>query len=255
MVPDTRKTSVGMEYFCNEDDDLWNLPDRDLATMASKELSELGFCAMGDVVDSFVVRQPMAYPVYNEDYASALRVIRKSLGRFENLYTIGRNGMHRYNNMDHSMLTGILTARNLLGAKHNLWEVNEEESYLEEEKPRAKLFLSEKLLAGTFARIDKLAFATSLGSVLGLIVFLATIWPVLKGGNDVEHILSLLNQYFTGYTVTVKGAFIAFGYSFFWGFLFGWLFAYVRNFSIASFVYRAKKKAERRAIQEFFDAY
>ncbi len=163
--------------------------------------------------------------------------------------------MHRYNNMDHSMLTGILAARNVLGERHNLWEVNEEESYLEEEKAKAKLFLSEKLLAGTFARIDKLAFATALGSVLGLIVFLATMLPVLTGGGNLKPIVSLFNQYFIGYTVTVKGAFIAFVYSLLWGFLFGWLFAYMRNFSIAFFIYRAKKKAQDLSIQDFFDAH
>jgi protoporphyrinogen oxidase len=255
MVPDPRKTNVGMEYFCGEDDDLWNLPDSELATMASKELSELGFCAVEDVVDTFVIRQPMAYPVYDNGYTAALKVIRDSLGRFDNLYTIGRNGMHRYNNMDHSMLTGILAARNVLGAHHDLWEVNEEESYLEEEKARGELFLSEKLFLGTFARIDKLAFAIGVGSVLGLIVFLATIWPVVMGGDNLKPILSLLNQYFIGYTVTVKGAFVASGYSFFWGFLFGWLFAYVRNFFIAFFIYRAKKKAEDLSIQDFFDGY
>jgi protoporphyrinogen oxidase len=255
MVPDSRKTNVGMEYFCNEDEDLWNLPDRELATMASKELSELGFCATEDVVDSFVIRQPMAYPVYDNGYTAALKVLRDNLGKFENLYTVGRNGMHRYNNMDHSMLTGILAARNVLGARQNLWEVNEEESYLEEEKTRAKLFLSEKLFLGTFARIDKLAFAIGVGSVLGLIVFLATIWPVLMGGDNLKPILSLLNQYFVGYTVSVKGAFIAFGYSLFWGFLFGWLLAYVRNFFIAFFIYRAKKKAEDLSIQDLLDAH
>lgn len=253
MAPDSQKTNVGMEYFCTEDDDLWNLPDRELAAIASKELSELGFCAVEDVVDSFVIRQPMAYPVYDDGYSEALRVIRDNLGEFKNLYTIGRNGLHRYNNMDHSMLTGIMAARNVLGANHNLWEVNEEESYLEEEA-KAKS-LAEKLLQGTFAKIDKLAFATSVGSVLGLIVFLASIWPVLKGGDGLGLYLGLLNQYFVGYTVTVKGAFVAFGYSFFWGFLFGWLFAYVRNFSIGLFIYRAKKKAEDLSMQEFFDAY
>jgi protoporphyrinogen oxidase len=255
MVPDSRKTNVGMEYFCNEGEDLWNLPDRELATMASKELSELGFCATEEVVDSFVIRQPMAYPLYDDGYASALTVIRNSLGRFDNLCTIGRNGMHRYNNMDHSMLTGILASRNVLGAHYNLWEVNEEESYLEEEKSQAKLFLSEKFFAGTFARIDKLAFATSLGSVLGLIAILLTIWPVLKGGDNLEAFLNLLNQYYIGYTVTVRGAFVAAGYSFFGGFLFGWLFAYVRNFFIAFFIYRTKKKSENLAIQDFLDAY
>lgn len=128
---DPRTTHVGMEYFCDEGDTLWNLPDDRLIEIGSKDLSGLGFCLTHQVVDGFVIRQPMAYPVYDATYTGCLKVIRDYLGQFQNLFTIGRNGTHRYNNMDHSMLSGMLAARNIGGAQHNLWEVNEEASYLE----------------------------------------------------------------------------------------------------------------------------
>jgi protoporphyrinogen oxidase len=255
MAPDSSKTNVGMEYFCNEGDDLWNLPEGELGALAAEELSKLGFCAPEDIMDSFVIRQPMAYPVYDEGYKEALTVIRQRLGEFGNLQTIGRNGMHRYNNMDHSMLTGILAARNISGANYNLWEVNEEESYLEESKDEAGRLLSEKLVKNAFARVHKLAFAVSVGAVWGLVVFMATLWGAIAGDDRLRGAMRLLSEYFSGYTVTVQGAFIAFGYTFFWGLLTGWFFAYVRNLSIAFFLYRTKKKVEDLALRDFFDSY
>jgi protoporphyrinogen oxidase len=256
MVPDPQKTSVGMEYFCTEGDAIWRMSDDDLAAMAAGELSLLGLAGAEDVVDHSVVRQPSAYPVYDEDYKQHLEVIQRFLPTIGNLQTIGRNGMHRYNNMDHSMHTGILAAENILGANHDLWKMNDEGEYLEEDKRTmdGKL-ITEKVLRRAFARMDKLAFATALGSVLGLLTFLATLWLIIKGGEVVGPNLRLLGQYFIGYTVTLKGAFIAFGYSFLWGFLLGWLFAYVRNFFLAYYIYRVKKKAEVLSIKDFLDHF
>jgi protoporphyrinogen oxidase len=254
MVPDPRKTSVAMEYFCNEEDETWKMLDTDLITLASQELSMLGLAEGDDILDGFVIRQPKAYPVYDDAYKEKLVVIRDYLATFDNLQTVGRNGMHRYNNMDHSMLTGMLAARNLSGENHNLWEIGEQEEYLEgDEKAKVKRLVPETVLTKTFARIDKLAFATAIGCVSGMLMFLATIWLVIKGGEMVGPTLSLLSVYFAGYSVTVKGAFIAFGYSFFCGFLFGWLFAYLRNLFLAFYVYRAKKKAELLSLRDFFD--
>ena len=252
-VPDPRKTSIGMEYFCSEGDDLWRLPDAELKVMASQELSRLGFAAREEIVDGCVIRQPMAYPVYDEDYGSHLALIRESLEKFSNLHTVGRNGMHRYNNMDHSMQTGILAAQNVLGAHHDLWTVNEEETYLEEDVP-SKRPLSEEALVRTFARMDKLAFASSLGSVFGLLCFLATVWLLVKGGDVIGPNLSLLGQYFVGYTVTLKGAVIAMGYGFFWGFILGWLVAYLRNLLLALYVFQVRKKAELFSLRDFIES-
>ena len=233
---------------------IWTMSDAELTDMGSRELSELGMAEIDDVIDSFVVRQPKAYPVYDNEYKKHLGVIRSFLGGIDNLQTIGRNGMHRYNNMDHSMLMGMLAAQNILGANHDLWKINEEREYLEEDKKAMDWkLITEKVLGRTFARMDKLAFATALGSVSGLLVFMATIWLIVKGGEVVGPNLRLLGQYFIGYTVTVKGAFIAFGYSFLWGFLFGWLFAYLRNLFLAFYIYWVKKRAEMLSLRDFFD--
>jgi len=254
MVPDPQKTSVGMEYFCNKGDILWEMTDAQLADLASGELSRIGLAEIEDVADSYIVRQPYAYPVYDQEYDKNLMVIRKYLERIDGLQTIGRNGMHRYNNMDHSMLTGILAAKNTLGENHDLWEVNDEENYLEEDKQgKTARFDPEIIIAQTFAKLDKLAFATALGAVSGLMMFLATLWLVVKGGKIVGPNLQLLSQYFFGYTVTVKGALLAFGYSFVWGFLFGWLFAFFRNFIMAFYIFWVKKKSELSSIKDFFD--
>jgi protoporphyrinogen oxidase len=132
LVPDASKTCLGMEYFCNEGEELWQMSDAELVELATRELVELGLAKAADVKDGVVLRQPKAYPVYDAEYRGHLRVLEGFLNGIENLQTIGRNGMHRYNNQDHSMLTGMLAARNLLGEKHDLWDVNTERSYYED---------------------------------------------------------------------------------------------------------------------------
>ena len=249
MLPDPLRTSVGMEYFCNEGDEVWTMSDTELVEIATHELFELGLIHMDDVIDSFVVHQPKAYPVYDQDYDGHIKTIKNFIEGLDNLQTIGRNGMHRYNNMDHSMQTGIFSAQNISGADHNLWDINEEDEYIEEDRQSIR----ERLIKQAFARMDKLAFATAVGSVSGLLFFLATIWLVIKGGDIVGPNLQLLKHYFAGYTVTVKGASIAFGYGFVWGFLLGWLFAYLRNLFLASYIYYIKKKSELVSLRDFFD--
>ena len=152
------------------------------------------------------------------------------------------------------MLTGMLAAQNVVGADQNLWEVNDSDEYFEEDRTAARIkAATEQFLVRSFARMDKLAFATAVGSVSGLLIFMATIWLVIKGGDVIGPNLRLLSQYFIGYTVTVQGAFIAFGYSFLWGFLYGWLFAYLRNLILAFYIYRLKRKAERVSFKDFLD--
>lgn len=133
MVPDLSKTCLGMEYFCSEGDTLWEMSDAELIELATREIEALKLVAKpGLVDDGVVIRQCKAYPVYDGEYRQHLAVIQDYINSFENLQTIGRNGMHRYNNQDHSMLTGLLAAKNILGEKHNLWDVNTERSYYEE---------------------------------------------------------------------------------------------------------------------------
>jgi protoporphyrinogen oxidase len=138
MVPDVNRSSIGMEYFCHTDDRLWHMSDRELVELASKELEKLGLAGASTVVDGTVIRQPKAYPVYDGEYHDALTVISEWVNGFENLQTVGRNGLHRYNNQDHSMLSAMYAVRNIFGAKHNLWEVNVERSYHEEFQVKRK---------------------------------------------------------------------------------------------------------------------
>ncbi|MFN0114161.1 MAG: NAD(P)/FAD-dependent oxidoreductase [Paracoccaceae bacterium] len=132
MLPDQNTASIGMEYFCQEGDGLWTMTDDELRALASKELEELGLAKANDVIDAAIIRQPKAYPVYDGEYRAALDIIEGWIGSLENFQTVGRNGLHRYNNQDHSMLSAMLAARNILGEKHNVWTVNVERSYHEE---------------------------------------------------------------------------------------------------------------------------
>jgi protoporphyrinogen oxidase len=133
MVPDANKTCLGMEYFCSEGDPLWELSDVELIELATREVVGLGLVPQhSNIEDGVVIRQHKAYPVYDGEYRQHLAVIQEYLEQFENLQTVGRNGMHRYNNQDHSMLTAILAAKNILGENHDLWNVNTERSYHEE---------------------------------------------------------------------------------------------------------------------------
>ena len=132
MVPDQNKTCLGLEYFCSEGDELWTMSDLELIELGKKELEALGLARACDVEDGTVVRMPKAYPIYDQTYHKNLMTIRRYLEKFSNLQTIGRNGLHRYNNQDHSMMTGIFAARNVVGANYNIWSVNTEMEYQEE---------------------------------------------------------------------------------------------------------------------------
>ena len=132
LVPDASKSCLGMEYFCSVGDEIWEMSDAELVELATRELVGLGLATTAEVEDGVVIRQPKAYPVYDAEYRGHLRVLEGFLKGIDNLQTIGRNGMHRYNNQDHSMLTGILAVRNILGEKHDLWDVNTERSYYED---------------------------------------------------------------------------------------------------------------------------
>ena len=135
MVPDPRRCCVGLEYFCFEGDDLWSSSDEELVDLASSELDRLGLAGRHLVDRGHVVRVPRAYPVYDERYAARVACIRGWLEGIGNLQQIGRNGLHRYNNSDHSMLTAMRAVENLDGAGHDLWEVNADDAYHEHGPP------------------------------------------------------------------------------------------------------------------------
>ena len=132
MVPDPTKTCLGLEYFCFEGDNLWTMRDDELVALASREIAALGLVDEADIVDGAVVRMPKAYPVYDDIYLHAVNVIRDFLSEMPNLYLVGRNGMHKYNNQDHSMLTAMLSVKNILGARYDVWGVNVDNEYHEE---------------------------------------------------------------------------------------------------------------------------
>jgi protoporphyrinogen oxidase len=131
MVPDPSWTCLGLEYFCTAGDDLWGMSDDQLVALARKELAQIGLGDPSKIRRGVVVRAPKAYPVYDQGYADALAVVRDGVAGIGNLQLVGRNGMHKYNNQDHSMLTAILAARNILGDRYDLWQVNVEEEYHE----------------------------------------------------------------------------------------------------------------------------
>jgi protoporphyrinogen oxidase len=132
MVPDQSKTCLGLEYFCTVGDDLWSMADKDLIALGTRELEAIGLATHQKVEGGAIVRAPKAYPVYDESYEAALAVVRPYLDTFQNLLTVGRNGTHTYNNQDHSMVTAMLAVRNMLGAKHDLWNLDGKDEYLEE---------------------------------------------------------------------------------------------------------------------------
>jgi protoporphyrinogen oxidase len=131
MVPDPKMTCLGMEYFAFEGDSLWSATDEDLVRLASREITKLGLARCDQIVDGTVIRMPKAYPVYDATYERGLSKVREFLRKIHNLQLVGRNGMHRYNNQDHSMLTGIYAARNILGGNYDLWSVNVDAEYYE----------------------------------------------------------------------------------------------------------------------------
>ena len=135
MVPDPSLTCYGLEYFCFEGDGLWTSSDESLLARAAEELAALGLATREDIVDGCVVRQQKAYPVYDDAYAQHVQVIRDELHRdFPGLHLVGRNGMHKYNNQDHAMMTALLVAENIVagGQVHDPWLVNEDAAYHEE---------------------------------------------------------------------------------------------------------------------------
>jgi protoporphyrinogen oxidase len=134
MVPDESKACVGLEYFCFQGDELWDMSDDELVELAKRELATLGLVKPEKVERGFVTRVPLAYPMYDADYGDRVDAIRRWLETIGNLQQVGRNGLHRYNNSDHSMLTAIRAVDNILtGAGHDLWEVNAESAYHEEQ--------------------------------------------------------------------------------------------------------------------------
>ena len=259
MVPDSTKTSLGLEYFCTEGDDLWNMPDADLIELAKTEVEKIGLASRADIEDGCVVRVPKAYPMYDSGYRDHLETVKQFTAGFDNFQTIGRNGLHRYNNQDHAMLTGLLAVKNAVaGDTNDLWSVNTDQEYLEEirgEMPGDMEEVSQVLegaIARVFPKLDRVAFGVSLGATAGVLFFLATIALVVRGGDVIGPNLQLLREYFPGYSVTVAGSFLGMLYGFFSGFVGGWSFAFLRNGSMFLTMALIHRRAEWKLTQDLF---
>ncbi len=271
MVPDYSRTSLGLEYFLWDVDDEWTWSDDRLIDLGLKETVTLKLIEENEVEDGTVVRMKKAYPIYDQHYQSHLDVIRRYLDTIPNLQTIGRNGQHRYNNQDHSMLTGIYAARNVMGAKYNIWAVNVEKEYHEEtvsdEKatgdrmiPRrlvpdddAESVASDAVIRAAFAKLDPFALGSAMGLVFAISLFLATTALILKGGEVVGPHLSLLGHYLIGYKVSWSGAFLGLIEAGIGGFLLGYVGAGLRNWTMSSYTNLLKRRADLDESKDLLD--
>jgi len=138
MVPDQSKTSLGLEYFCTEGDELWNMPDEELFKLASSEIEKIKICKSSDIIDYVIIKVPKAYPVYMTGYRKYMDIIEEYAKKFSNLQFVGRYGMFKYNNMDHSIMTGIYAAKNIIQNNYSFdtWSINTEPEYHEEKQER-----------------------------------------------------------------------------------------------------------------------
>ncbi|HWP48945.1 MAG TPA: FAD-dependent oxidoreductase [Candidatus Limnocylindrales bacterium] len=285
MVPDPTRTSLGLEYFLWDKDEEWNWSDDRLIELGIRECAQIGLIDPTEVEDGTVVRMKKAYPVYDQKYHENLAILRQYLETFSNLQTIGRNGLHRYNNQDHSMLTGIYAARNIVGEKYDVWSVNTEMEYHEESRvekaeiSKKKVFSKvgdttlgdrqvptrivpatttppispDEIIEAVFAKLDPLALGTAVGIVSGLSLFLATIILLLKGGSVIGPNLSLLRHYFPGFRVTWSGAFVGLVEAGVGGFTLGYLIAWLRNWGMRAYAFLLKKRAEAEAQRRLLD--
>jgi protoporphyrinogen oxidase len=247
MVPDPSKTGLGLEYFCTEGDALWRAPDEQLVALGTREIAAIGLVRADEVEEGHVVRVPKAYPIYDSAYREHLDVLKRFLARFTNLQTIGRNGLHRYDNQDHAMLTAMLAVRNAaLGERNDVWGVNADPDYQEEIR-------LETALERVFAKLDRFAFGVAVGAVAAAILSLASVFLMVKGGPVVGPNLRLLAQYFPGYDASPRGAILGLLYGLLGGFAVGWTFAVTRNAAALFSLAVIRRRVESRLLRRVFD--
>ncbi|ULA64061.1 MAG: NAD(P)/FAD-dependent oxidoreductase [Nitrospira sp.] len=267
MVPDASRTSLGLEYFLWDTDEMWTWPDERLIELGIRECAQIGLIDPRDVRDGTVVRMEKAYPVYDQTYQESVATIRRYLETFSNLQTIGRNGLHRYNNQDHSMLTGVYAAGNILGDKRDVWAVNTEKEYHEEGREAqsnagdrlvpARVAVSvdvadaaveeteDAVIEVAFAKIDPLALGVAVGVVSGLGIFMASVVLLLRGGPAPGPTLSLLGNYLFGFDVTWPGAIIGLFEGGLLGFAVGSVAAWLRNGMLTLYAKMVRWRDER----------
>jgi protoporphyrinogen oxidase len=267
MVPDPARTSLGLEYFVWDKDEEWKWSKDRLVELGINECVQLGMLEPDEVEDGTVVRMKKAYPVYDHEYQQSLLTIRRYLETIDNLQTVGRNGLHRYNNQDHSMLTAVYAARNVVGENNDVWAVNTEMEYHEEKRDSTsktgivrpasngdrltpRHLTPDELIEAAFARMDPVALGLSVGTVTGLCLFLATAALLLKGGAVVGPTLSLLNNYLYGFSVTWTGSMIGLVETGIGGFVLGFLFASFRNWGMDGYAWLLQRRAQRDLLEK-----
>jgi hypothetical protein len=265
MVPDPALTSLGLEYFVQEGDELWSARDEELIALARQECAALGLVRPDEILDGTVVRIPKAYPVYDAGYQEALARIRGWLEGLPNLQLVGRNGQHRYNNQDHSMLTALYAVRNLAGASHDVWDVNVDAEYHEGVRAGDRV-LGERLVPEplgadaqaetvrqAFARYDALALAGAVAIVLGVASFLVTAIPLLRGSEELIPMLSLLGNYLFTYSANWSGALLGMLEAGALGAVVGFALARTINTVVALHERRFLREIEFERSLDFFD--
>jgi protoporphyrinogen oxidase len=260
MVPDSSKTSLGLEYFTSEHEEIWSWPDDKLIELGIKECIQLGFVERHEIRDGTVFKMKKAYPVYDQVRTENVAILQDYLEGFENLQTIGRNGQHRYNNMDHSMLTGLFAARNVIREQHDVWAVNVDSEYHEEATPDGKRIVFEgtakeqqeedmnlaDILKVAFARLDTVSLGLAVGIVCGLGLFFATAVLLLKGGDFIGPRLALLGHFLIGYRITWTGAIVGMIEATIVGYIIGCFCAWLHNRLIDSYIYLVWRSAEAK---------
>jgi len=246
MVSEPGLSFVGLEYFANRCDDLWKMADDELIALAASEAETIGLFERDEVRTGTVVRMPRAYPVYDGDYETHLKVLREWLDGFDKLFTIGRNGQHRYNNQDHSMLAGLFAARNVAGADLDLWSINDEPSFHEEVRDRLTPSAADAdvddLLRTAFAIYDEVALGGAVGITASLGLAVATTVMLLGSNQDFVPMLSLLGNYLFGYEVSWPGLAVGIVEAGLVGFGLGWMTAKLINLLTSAF----ERDLERR---------
>ncbi|MEL7060976.1 MAG: FAD-dependent oxidoreductase [Acidobacteriota bacterium] len=243
MVADPSTSFLGLEYFVDEGDDLWSMGDDDLIELGAKEGERLRLFEADEVQAGTVIRMPKAYPVYDDAYEGHLETIRGWLETFENLQTIGRNGQHRYNNQDHSMVAGLWAARNVAGADLDLWSINVEQDYHEESRSdaatekggdrltpeRVQEATLHDILEDAFSQYDEVAMGGAVGLTASIVLAVATLFLLVGNGEEIVPMMSLLGQYLFGYQVSWAGTAVGMLEVALAGFALGWITARLIN--------------------------
>lgn len=267
MIGEEGKSCIGLEYFVNEGDEIWSAKDEDLLQLGKDETHILGLIDKADVTDGVVIRQHKAYPVYDSVYKEALATIQEYVDSIDNLHCVGRNGQHRYNNQDHSMLTAMYAAENIAAGKqlHDVWNVNLEDEYHEEKDTDSKGASGDRLvpqkvqtspaavLSEAFSKYDPVAMGVACGVLEGLFLFLATAILVLKGGDVIGPHLSLIGNYIPGYSVSWSGSLVGLLLGGAGGFVFGFVMALAINAVVAINLSRLLKRLDNSAPLETMD--